>query len=69
MSLIFLVNMRGLFLGKTEKVLLLLMHFKVFYTVQNANQAKYGLIKVVNFITTLSKMVKRESHRRGFNIQ
>ena len=49
--------------------ILLLMHFKVFYTVQNANQAKYGLIKVLNFITTLSKMVKRESHRRGFNIQ
>ena len=40
---------------KDKKALLLLMHIKVFYTVQKENQTKYGLIKGVNFITVLSK--------------
>ena len=38
-----------------KKELLLLMHFKVFQTDQKENQAQYGLIKIVNFITGLSK--------------
>ena len=55
-----------LFLSKTKKVLLLLMHFKVF---QIGNQIKHGLFKAENFIIFPSKMVKRESRRKVFNIQ
>ena len=40
-----------------KKELLLLMHFKVFQTVQKENQTQYGLIKIVNFVTGLSKNV------------
>ena len=40
---------------KDKKILLLLMHFKVFWTVQKENQIKYGLINIVNFITVFSK--------------
>ena len=42
-----------------KKELLLLMHFKVFQTVQKENQAQYGLIKIVNFVTGLSKNVQK----------
>ena len=45
----------GCFFKKQKKALLLVMHFKLFYTVQKDNQTKYGLIKVVNFITVLLK--------------
>ena len=48
-----LVNM--LFLLKTKKELLLLMHFRVFYTVQKGSQIKYGSIKVVNFMIKILK--------------
>ena len=41
---------------KDKKILLLLMHFKVFWTVQKENQIKYGLINIVNFITVFSKI-------------
>ena len=40
---------------KDKKILLLLMHFKVFWTVQKENQIKNGLINIVNFITVFSK--------------
>ena len=33
------------------------------------NQTKHGLIKVLNFITVIKKMFKRESHRNVFNKQ
>ena len=45
---------------KEKKVLLLLMHFKLFQIAQKDNQAKYGLINVMNFITVPLKMVKRQ---------
>ena len=38
-----------------DKELLLLMHFKVFWTVQKENQIKYGLIKEVNFTKLILK--------------
>ena len=41
---------------KDKKILLLLMHFKVFWTVQKENQIKYGLTNIVNFITVFSKI-------------
>ena len=41
----------------------------IFKTVQKENQTKYGLIKAVNFITVLLKMVKRQWHKNVFNIQ
>ena len=41
---------------KDKKILLLLMYFKVFWTVQKENQIKYGLINIVNFITVFSKI-------------
>ena len=56
-----------LFLWKTKKVLLLLMHFKVFQINQKENQIKYGLIKAANSITSLLKMVKRQYDRNVFN--
>ena len=40
---------------KDKKQLLLLMHFKVFWTVQNENQIKYEFIKVVTFTTLILK--------------
>ena len=40
---------------KDKKGLLLLMHFKVFWTIQKENQIKYGLIKVVSFTIMLLK--------------
>ena len=42
-------------LKSKKNVLLLLMHFKVFSTARKEKQTKYGLIKVVNFITVLFK--------------
>ena len=47
--------MHGLFLWKTKKVLLLLIHFKVFWKVRKENQIKYRLIKTVNFISVFLK--------------
>ena len=41
---------------KDKKILLLLMYFKVFWTVQKENQIKYGLINIVNFIAVFSKI-------------
>ena len=38
-----------------DKELLLLMHFKVFWTIQKENQIKYGLIKEVNFTKLILK--------------
>ena len=38
---------------KDKKELLLLMHFKVFWTIQRENQIKYGLIKAVSFTTLI----------------
>ena len=40
---------------KEKKELLLLMHFKVFSTIQKENQTKYGLFKTVNFTTLILK--------------
>ena len=40
---------------KDKKELLMLMHFKVFWTIQKENQIRYGLMKVVNFSTLILK--------------
>ena len=40
---------------KDKKELLLLMHFKVFWTIKKENQIKYGLIMVVNFTILILK--------------
>ena len=40
---------------KDKKELLLLMRSKIFQMIQKENQTKYGLIKVVSFITVLLK--------------
>ena len=40
---------------KVKKKLLLLMHLKVFWTIQRENQIRYGLIKEVNFTTLILK--------------
>ena len=42
-------------LKKKKNVLLLLMHFKVFETVQKENEKTFGFIKVVNFIKKVLK--------------
>ena len=42
-------------LKKKNNVLLLLMHFKVFETVQKENEKTFGFIKVVNFIKKILK--------------
>ena len=49
MLLIFIVNMLGLFLSKTKKILKLVTLCKKIYTNPIISQTKYGLIKVVNF--------------------
>ena len=43
------------FVKKKNNVLLLLMHFKVFETVQKENEKTFGFIKVVNFIKKILK--------------
>ena len=40
---------------KDKKELLMLMHFKVLWTIQKENQIRYGLMKVVNFSTLILK--------------
>ena len=40
---------------KDKKGILLLMHFKVFWTIQKENQIRYGQIKAVNFTTLILK--------------
>ena len=46
-----------LFLWITRKVLLLVMHFKVFQTIKKKTE-KYGLIKAVNYITIFYNIAK-----------
>ena len=38
-----------------KKKLLLLMHFKVFWTIKRKTQIRYGLIKAANFTTLILK--------------
>ena len=40
---------------KDKKGATMLMHLKVFWTIQKGNQIIYGLIKAVNFITLILK--------------
>ena len=49
LSSIFLVNMHVLFLGKTKKLLQLLMSFKKFEINRIANQEKHEWVKVASF--------------------
>ena len=52
---------------KDRKGVTIVNAFKKFQTVQKENQTKYGLIKVVNFITVFFK--KWQRHRSVFNTQ
>ena len=50
----------GYYFIRQKNEFLLLMHFKAFRTVQKENETKYGLIKVVSFITVKRQL--KENH-------
>ena len=57
--------MYELFLRKTKKGITIVNPFQ---SVLDSSERKYGLIKAVNLITVLLKMVHRELHRTVFNM-
>ena len=57
--------MYELFLRKTKKGITIVNPFQ---SVLDSSKRKYGLIKAVNLITVLLKMVHRELHRTVFNM-
>ena len=68
MPLIVLVNMHGLLLYKTKKWVFIV---NAFQSISDSSKRKWNKIRVDqgSELYYSEKIVKRESHRNGFNIQ